>query len=177
MSNGETAAMRGQSKLQQVVVSCISYEERVPSKHPLRKLRSMVDAPLASREFEGACARAGRSSVPPQRLLGASLLRIFFVNPQGAGAGEDGGVDYGQTDRADHAHGAAAAVLGHLQPSTRGLRRWMVGRASCVTHGRSASRRRPNAPRRGPKRAAKGSPKHAKLLKKSIGGGGKERGR
>ena len=60
--------------------SYISLEERVPAKHPLRKLRSLVDALLASMspEFEAVYARRGRHSVPPEMLLKALLLQILF---------------------------------------------------------------------------------------------------
>ena len=61
--------------------SFISLEERVPQEHPLRKLRAMVDALLATmnREFEAVYARSGRPSVPPEMLLKALLLQILFV--------------------------------------------------------------------------------------------------
>ena len=49
----------------------ISLEERVSAAHPLRKLRGVVDALLATmnREFEAVYARRGRPSVPPEMLL------------------------------------------------------------------------------------------------------------
>ena len=51
--------------------SYISLEERVPKQHPLRKLRAMVDALLAtmSADFEAVYAKVGRPSVPPEMLL------------------------------------------------------------------------------------------------------------
>lgn len=60
--------------------SYISLEERVPQAHPLRKLRAVVDALLATmnREFEAVYARRGRPSVPPEMLLKALLLQILF---------------------------------------------------------------------------------------------------
>ena len=60
--------------------SYISLEERVPAKHPLRKLRAVVDALLASMtaEFEAVYSRNGRPSVPPEMLLNALLLQILF---------------------------------------------------------------------------------------------------
>ena len=75
--------------------SYISLEERVPAAHPLRKLRAVVDALLATmhREFEAVHARRGRPSVPPEMLLKALLLQIQFPvrgswvrigNPSGA---------------------------------------------------------------------------------------------
>ena len=60
--------------------SYITLEERVPQAHPLRKLRAVVDALLAtmSSEFEAVYARRGRPSVPPEMLLKALLLQILF---------------------------------------------------------------------------------------------------
>ena len=59
--------------------SYISLEERVPATHPLRKLRAVVDALLATmnREFDAVYARRGRPSVPPE-MLDALLLQILF---------------------------------------------------------------------------------------------------
>ena len=72
--------MRGTQNFQGAMFSYISLEERVPAKHPLRKLRSLVDALLASMsaEFEAVYARRGRPSVPPEMLLKALLLQILF---------------------------------------------------------------------------------------------------
>ncbi len=60
--------------------SYISLEDRVPAKHPLRKLRAVVDGLLASMtaEFEAVYSRNGRPSVPPEMLLKALLLQILF---------------------------------------------------------------------------------------------------
>jgi transposase len=48
----------------------------VPAAHPLRKLRAVVDALLATMngEFEAVYARRSRPSVPPEMLLKALLL-------------------------------------------------------------------------------------------------------
>lgn len=72
--------MRGAQNFQGAMFSYISLEERVPAKHPLRKLRSLVDTLLASMsaEFEAVYARRGRPSVPPEMLLKALLLQILF---------------------------------------------------------------------------------------------------
>ena len=72
--------MRGNQDFQGAMFSYISLEERVPQAHPLRKLRAVVDALLAtmSREFEVVYARRGRPSVPPEMLLKALLLQILF---------------------------------------------------------------------------------------------------
>jgi transposase len=72
--------MRGGQNVQGTMFSYISLEERVPAAHPLRKLRGVVDALLATmdREFEAVYARRGRPSVPPEMLLKALLLQILF---------------------------------------------------------------------------------------------------
>lgn len=72
--------MRGTQNFQGAMFSYISLEERVPAKHPLRKLRALVDVLLASMsaEFEAVYARRGRPSVPPEMLLKALLLQILF---------------------------------------------------------------------------------------------------
>ena len=60
--------------------SYVSLEERVPQDHPLRAIRKLGDEILRSmgKEFEGLYARTGRPSVPPERLLRAVLLQIFY---------------------------------------------------------------------------------------------------
>ena len=60
--------------------SYISAEQRVPSDHPLRAVRRLVDDVLRemSREFDGLYATVGRPSVPPERVLRAQLLQIFY---------------------------------------------------------------------------------------------------
>jgi hypothetical protein len=54
--------MRGDQDFQGAMFSDIRLEERVPQAHPLRKLRAVVDALLATmnREFEAVYARRGR---------------------------------------------------------------------------------------------------------------------
>lgn len=60
--------------------SYVSAEQRVPKDHPLRAVRTLVDAVLRemSREFDGLYAVVGRPSIPPERLLRAQLLQIFY---------------------------------------------------------------------------------------------------
>ena len=72
--------MRGVQSFQGAMFSYISLEDRVSAQHPLRKLRALVDALLASMsaEFEAVYARKGRPSVPPEMLLKALLLQILF---------------------------------------------------------------------------------------------------
>ena len=60
--------------------SYVSPEQRVPPDHPLRAIRALVDEVLRdmSREFDGLYATVGRPSIPPERLLRAQLLQIFY---------------------------------------------------------------------------------------------------
>ena len=60
--------------------SYVSPEQRVPKEHPLRAIRALVDEVLGdmSREFDRLYATTGRPSIPPERLLRAQLLQIFY---------------------------------------------------------------------------------------------------
>ncbi len=72
--------MRGDDQQQSEMFSYVSLEERVPQDHPLRKVREMVDQILRAmaKDFDGMYAKTGRPSVPPERLLRAVLLQIFY---------------------------------------------------------------------------------------------------
>src|SRR5499425_1228801 len=74
------AGMRGDDRESDAMFSYVSAEERVPRDHPLRAIRALVDEVLRemSREFDGLYARIGRPSIPPERLLRAQLLQIFY---------------------------------------------------------------------------------------------------
>jgi transposase len=60
--------------------SYVSPEPRIPKDHPLRAIRALVDEVLAdmSREFDRLYATTGRPSIPPERLLRAQLLQVFY---------------------------------------------------------------------------------------------------
>jgi transposase len=72
--------MRGQDVKQEAMFSYVSLEQRVPEEHPLRAIRRMVDIILKemSPRFAKLYAEAGRPSIPPERLLRAQLLQIFY---------------------------------------------------------------------------------------------------
>lgn len=72
--------MRGDDQQQTGMFSYVSLEERVPDNHPLRSIRKSVDEVLRamSKEFDSMYASKGRPSVPPERLLRAVLLQIFY---------------------------------------------------------------------------------------------------
>jgi transposase len=72
--------MRGDDHQQFGVFSYVSLEDRVPQEHPLRPIRKLVDEIFRamSKEFDGLYAKKGRPSIPPERLLRALLLQIFY---------------------------------------------------------------------------------------------------
>lgn len=74
------ARMRGNDHRPGAMFSYVSAEQRVPKDHPLRKVRTLVDSILheMSREFDGLYAAVGRPSIPPERLLRAQLLQVFY---------------------------------------------------------------------------------------------------
>jgi transposase len=74
------AGMRGDDRQPAAMFSYVSAEARVPPDHPLRAIRALVDEVLRemSRDFDGLYARVGRPSIPPERLLRAQLLQIFY---------------------------------------------------------------------------------------------------
>ena len=75
------ARMRGDDRQPDAMFSYVSAEQRVPADHPLRAIRTLVDEVLRdmSREFDGLYARVGRPSIPPERLLRAQLLQVFYT--------------------------------------------------------------------------------------------------
>lgn len=72
--------MRGDERQQGGMFSYVSMEERVPQDHPLRPIRRLVEQILAtmSKRFDELYAENGRPSIPPERLLRALLLQIFY---------------------------------------------------------------------------------------------------
>jgi transposase len=72
--------MRGAFRDQGGLFSYISPEARVPASHPLRKVRMLVREVLKelSRSFAKLYASEGRPSVPPEQLLSALLIQVFY---------------------------------------------------------------------------------------------------
>jgi transposase len=58
----------------------VDLEERVPPRHPLRTIRTIVNRALdaLSVDFERLYGRFGRPGVPPEKLLRALLLQAFY---------------------------------------------------------------------------------------------------
>ena len=72
--------MRGDHREGGELFSYISLEDRVPKRHPIRKMRKLVDEALANLDavFDEMYADGGRPSIPPERLIRASLLQVFY---------------------------------------------------------------------------------------------------
>ena len=72
--------MRGAFSDQGGLFSYISPEARVPANHPLRKMRELVRDVLSelNRSLGKLYASEGRPSIPPEQLLSALLLQVFY---------------------------------------------------------------------------------------------------
>src|SRR6201981_3423455 len=72
--------MRGTFVEQGVLFSCIAAQARVPVTHPLRKIREIVRNVLGelTRSLGRLYASEGRPSIPPEQLLSALLLQVFY---------------------------------------------------------------------------------------------------
>jgi transposase len=72
--------MRGTETKQASMLTTLSPEKVVPVKHPLRKVKALADQALRelSPQFDAMYSSTGRPSIPPERLLKASLLIAFF---------------------------------------------------------------------------------------------------
>ena len=72
--------MRGRQEPQVTMLAFVDLEERVPADHPLRTIKALADEALTrlSPEFDRMYADVGRPSIPPERLLKASLLIALY---------------------------------------------------------------------------------------------------
>src|SRR5205814_8527386 len=72
--------MRGSDQHSGDLFSYVDIEARVPGRHPLRLIRSIVNEVLSSLdgEFDKLYADTGRGSIAPERLLRSSLLQAFY---------------------------------------------------------------------------------------------------
>ena len=72
--------MRGQARVQNELFSYIPLESRVPSDHPLRRLRELADGVLEgmSQEFDAIYSATGRPSIAPEMLLKALFLQVLY---------------------------------------------------------------------------------------------------
>ena len=72
--------MRGEDRTSGALFSFVDIEARIPTKHPLRAMRRLTNAALADldRAFSSLYEGCGRPSVPPERLLRATLLQLLY---------------------------------------------------------------------------------------------------
>ena len=73
--------MRGADERTGTLFSYVDLEDRVPTNHPLRVIRRIVNDVLIAldAEFTKLYAGSGRPSIPPERLLRALLLQAFYT--------------------------------------------------------------------------------------------------
>ena len=73
--------MRGEDERSGSLFSYVDLEARVGKDHPLRTIRGVVNEALASlsSEFSALYALMGRPSIPPEKLLRAMLLQVFYT--------------------------------------------------------------------------------------------------
>ena len=77
--------MRGEVERQAVMLSVVSPEQRIPTSHPLRRIKAIADAELMrlSPIFDAMYAQRGRPSIPPERLLkGCLLIALYSVRSE-----------------------------------------------------------------------------------------------
>jgi transposase len=72
--------MRGRVKEQTSMLMLASPEERIPQDHPIRRIKKLADEALREMSplFDAMYEEGGRISVPPERLLKATLLMALF---------------------------------------------------------------------------------------------------
>jgi transposase len=72
--------MRGDERVQGMMFATVVLEDRVPTDHPLRAIRRLVDPILRdlSPQFEVLDSATGRPSIPPEQLLRALLLQLLY---------------------------------------------------------------------------------------------------
>jgi transposase len=73
--------MRGENESTQTMFSYVSPEAMVPKDHPLRPIKARADAALKqiSVQFDATYSHTVRPSLPPEKLLKASLLQAFYT--------------------------------------------------------------------------------------------------
>ena len=76
--------MRGDAIEPEAMFSYINAAQRVPQDHPLRAVRTMVDAALRelSPRFQKLYSHTGRPSIPPERLLRALLQALYSIRSE-----------------------------------------------------------------------------------------------
>ena len=73
--------MRGQEQKQTSMLILRSPEDFVPKQHPIRRIKKLADDVLRtlSPTLEAMYAQGGRPSIPPERLLKATILMALYT--------------------------------------------------------------------------------------------------
>src|SRR6267142_1117692 len=73
--------MRGEERRQRAMLMVMEPGDRGPQEHPLRRVKEVADAALGqlSPLFDEMYSLIGRPSLPPERLLKASLLMALYT--------------------------------------------------------------------------------------------------
>src|SRR5271154_6550003 len=73
--------MRGEERRQRAMLMVMEPGDRVSKEHPLRRVKELADAALTqlSPLFDEMYSEIGRPSIPPERLLKASLLMALHT--------------------------------------------------------------------------------------------------
>ncbi len=73
--------MRGADTKQSSMLMLMSPETRVPKDHPIRRIKKLADEALTklSPTFDAMYSAVGRPSIPPERLLKATLLMALYT--------------------------------------------------------------------------------------------------
>src|SRR5467141_2978819 len=73
--------MRGEERQQRSMLMVLDLEQRVPQDHPLRRIKQLAETVLQglSASFDRMYSATGRPSIPPERLLKASLLMALYT--------------------------------------------------------------------------------------------------
>ena len=73
--------MRGHDQPQSTMLTLVNPEQRVPANHPIRLIKALAE--IALKELSPLMAQmyseVGRPSIPPERLLKASLLMALYT--------------------------------------------------------------------------------------------------
>jgi transposase len=72
--------MRGKPEQQLAMLMSLSTEDLIPSEHPIRPIRKVIDGVLVEMdgELDAMYSRIGRPSVPPEQLLKATILMALY---------------------------------------------------------------------------------------------------
>ena len=73
--------MRGEERRQRTMLIVVNVEERISKEHPLRRIKQLAEIGLKelSPVFDEMYSVLGRPSIPPERLLKASLLMALYT--------------------------------------------------------------------------------------------------